>query len=379
VNGSSLREKQRSGLLHACMPDGGVRRVAAQRGERGGEVRHLIAQRLVARGTARRPASIRTRLEISTHKLRTLTVAHVHRCARSPLCMSAARRMHPPECSTSRGRRQSGTGKNLNKPDVPEIAMKKFLFSLRAAAAVAALFATVQGAQALDQLVPPSQPVAGMTQLDLSQQWWKWALAIPAPGNPILDTTGAYANVNNYGPVFFVAGSVLTTVERSFKVPAGRPIFFPVINAADVEVPGTCDLACAFGWLTWVNSAAYLHAHLDGVSLLQEPYDAGNASRQTSSAFFTVRVPDNNVFGMGPPYVGKLDAVSDGFWVAIDGLSAGDHTLTFGGTFMEFSPDPGMMTIHITAVSKEMCRQNGWSQLGFKNQGQCVQFANTGR
>ena len=47
-------------------------------------------------------------------------------------------------------------------------------------------------------------------------------------GNPLTDTTGAFAHVNNHGPVFFVAGAFPpfgpATVEGSFSVEEGMPL-----------------------------------------------------------------------------------------------------------------------------------------------------------
>jgi probable HAF family extracellular repeat protein len=31
------------------------------------------------------------------------------------------------------------------------------------------------------------------------------------------------------------------------------------------------------------------------------------------------------------------------------------------------------------ATSKEQCKNGGWKNFGFKNQGQCIQFVNTGK
>jgi hypothetical protein len=69
-----------------------------------------------------------------------------------------------------------------------------------------------------------------------------------------------------------------------------------------------------------------LHATLDGQDLLTYP-----SFRQTSDSFFDITLPDGNLFGVpAGSYPGIT--VSDGYWVALDGLSPGQHTLNFGGT-----------------------------------------------
>jgi hypothetical protein len=157
------------------------------------------------------------------------------------------------------------------------------------------------------------------------------ALGAPASGNPLLDEDGVLAQVGNNGPVFFVAGSILgAPTVRTFTVPAGRPIFFPVINNLLIETPPPeCagSVACALARVSpFIDDATALKATLDGLNLLATGV---SGFRQTSSALFSIALPDDNLFGAPK---GSYDAVSDGYWVAVEGLSAGPHTLIFGAT-----------------------------------------------
>ena len=208
-----------------------------------------------------------------------------------------------------------------------------------------ALFGAVGIAQA--GVVDPTKSVAGSTQLELAEQWVQWALSIDAVSNPLLDTTGASAHVNNNGPVFFVAGNAAGgSSARTFTVPAGKPIFFPVVNAFDLEVPTDgCDVQCAFTFIPGVGGATGLYATLDGQDLLTFP-----SYRQTSTAFFTVDFPASlrDAFGFPSQYVGLLDAITDGYWVAVEGLTPGPHTLEFGGTIPELAPGYLPFTLDVT-------------------------------
>ena len=198
-----------------------------------------------------------------------------------------------------------------------------------------------------NQTIDPTQPVAGTSQLDLSQQWWQWALSIPAASNPLLDNTGAFAQTNNDGPVFFVAGNAGGSSTRSFTAPTGKPIFFPLVNAFDIEVPTDgCNFQCASGFIPGVGGATNLHATLDGQDLLTFP-----SFRQASTAFFTVNLPASlrDAFGFPLQYAGALDAIADGYWVALNGLSPGQHTLVFGGTIPELAPGASPFTVQIGA------------------------------
>lgn len=215
--------------------------------------------------------------------------------------------------------------------------MKRFV---RDVAAAMLLFGAVGFAQAF-VVVAPDEPVAEKSQLELSQEWWQWALGAPASGNPLLDEDGMLAQVGNNGPVFFVAGSIFgVPTVRTFTVPAGRPIFFPVINTVFIETPPpSCDAApdpfeCALAAITpFIDAATDLHASLDGEDLLGLDK---SGFRQTSSAFFSIPLPGGNLFDAP---AGSYAAVSDGYWVAVEGLPAGPHTLAFGATSGTFLVD----------------------------------------
>jgi hypothetical protein len=198
-----------------------------------------------------------------------------------------------------------------------------------------ALLGALEIVQAAAVVVDPSQPVAGVSQLTLSQQWWQWVLGIPQADNPLLDTTGMSARTNNNGPVFFVAGNTGGNSERTFSIQAGKPIFFPVLNNIDVEFPPdttNCKsdpdpVACALAFISPdLNNATNLHATLDGQNLLIFP-----SFRQTSNSFFDLNLPSDNLFGAPAGFYPEV-AVSDGYWVGLEGLSPGRHTLIFGGT-----------------------------------------------
>jgi hypothetical protein len=228
-------------------------------------------------------------------------------------------------------------------------------------AAGALAIGSLTTAQAADTVIDPTQSVAGYGQLELSQQWWQWAIGSPAATNPLLDSTGARANTNNDGSVYFLAGNVGGLSVRTFDVPVGKPVFFPVLNTVDVEVPNdpACGLQCAFGFLDGqgMTGAVHLHATLDGKDLLLGYPDY----RQRSSSFFSLDVPVDDVFGLPAEYHGTVDALTDGYWVALDGLSAGKHTLVFGGTsssgftlevvdFMTAVPEPETYALMVAGL-----------------------------
>lgn len=184
-------------------------------------------------------------------------------------------------------------------------------FLARGFVSIAVLFSLNAGPSAAAVVVPPGELVVGQTQLALAEQWTQWALGIPAATNPIADLDGGFAQINNNGNVFFLAGNFGGPgfPPRTISVPFGKPLFFPVLNAFDVEwpsgthttaafptcfdPPGTSEsdaLVCAKNALApyQIGSATDLYAKLDGVTLVTNV----PSFRQTSSAFF---VPSQKV------------------------------------------------------------------------------------
>ena len=155
--------------------------------------------------------------------------------------------------------------------------MSKFIQIL--VGAFALTLAVAQQARADVQIMPPTQPVAGQSQLSWAEEWYRWVSGIPAANNPILDTTGNNARVNNNRPVFFLAGTFGTgPVARKIKVPYGKPVIFPVLNQAFAAVnfetgnydPSPCTspltVKCAIGALS-ISKAVNMSVQIDGVTL----------------------------------------------------------------------------------------------------------------
>ena len=85
------------------------------------------------------------------------------------------------------------------------------------------------------RVIPIHAKPYGLTYGEWSAAWWSWVVGIPAGDNfdenPILDETGEFGDIDQEGPVFFLAGSFGTTVERTLTVPRGKGLFFPIVNS----------------------------------------------------------------------------------------------------------------------------------------------------
>ena len=170
---------------------------------------------------------------------------------------------------------------------------------------------------AFADIAKPGDMIAGHTQLEWAQAWWQWAVGVPAPDNPLLDTTGANAGVNNNGPVFFVAGVAGSgTVVRTVTVPSGKPIFVPVVNGFYVPIgadggfdptpcPASLPFSCAIQTATGQFSPLHsMSLQIDGVALNLKEL---RSYRQASTSYFTASVPANNIFGVpGGPLLAIL-------------------------------------------------------------------------
>src|SRR6185503_18999622 len=101
-------------------------------------------------------------------------------------------------------------------------------------------------------IVDPNDRYLGKTYGQWGASWWQWALSIPAAQSPLTDATGEFAGVSQSGPVWFLAGTLGNSAERTVTVPEGKPIFMPVHNwifgsavwDCDPTLPGVaCDVA----------------------------------------------------------------------------------------------------------------------------------------
>lgn len=189
-------------------------------------------------------------------------------------------------------------------------------------------------AEATAGLVNSNEVVAGKTQEAWAAEWVKWAFGIPANTNPILDTTGQYATINNDAEVFFIAGTFGGPATRSFDVPSGVPVFFPLVNSFWIDEPAECfpDVTCALDVIKGSNdNVKALAASLDGgqpfVTLANK-----DDFRRTSTAWFDATLPPGNVYEPYGIAAGTYHWLTDGYWAMLNPLQGGNHILHFAAT-----------------------------------------------
>lgn len=183
---------------------------------------------------------------------------------------------------------------------------------------------------------PPDENVLGMTYGDWSAAWWQYVLSIPTGTNPVLDTTGANCGVGqSSGPVFFLAGAATTDlVTHTCTVPAGKALFFPIINVECSTVEPT-----PFHGDNAQELRTCAGAFVDGVgiSTLEVTIDRKKVHDlhrfRVQSPLFDFIMPAADNF-LGLPGVTSGSSVSDGYWLMLKPLSPGNHVIHFKGAFV---------------------------------------------
>jgi hypothetical protein len=160
---------------------------------------------------------------------------------------------------------------------------------------------------------------------ELTEQWWQWASSFPRDENPIADTTGEDCSKGDFGDIFFLAGSEGGKVERDCTVSEGQAILIPIVNILCFTEPGEETQESLLAQCAEItDQQKNLKLIIDGNKVQNlESY------RVTNPSFFTVDFPENNIFEPTP--AGSYDAVADGYWALIQGLSAGEHDITVVG------------------------------------------------
>jgi hypothetical protein len=160
---------------------------------------------------------------------------------------------------------------------------------------------------------------------ELTAEWWQWALSFPVDENPILDTTGEDCSKGDVSDdVFFLAGTAGGKVERECTISEGQAILIPIVNVINIKTLEEETEESLFAQAEEILAQnRNLKLIIDGERIRDlESHKVAN------SDFFAVELPENNLFGIS---AGSYEAVEVGFWVLIEGLSAGEHTITVDG------------------------------------------------
>jgi hypothetical protein len=204
---------------------------------------------------------------------------------------------------------------------------------------------------------------------DWGAQWEQWAYSIPTAVNPLLGSdninpaldysTAGKCVVGQHGSVWFLAGTFFGgTAIRTCSVPEGTSLFFPVVNSVQINTPGVCGQVGNISVSDLRRTAANTLAgathlvYLDGQAI--------HNIQHLQSTAFEVALPEDNVFdapcltaNLGNVPAGIYSpAVDDGFYVRLQPLKTGPHTLRIQATA------PGLVldvtfNLNVVPVSKK--------------------------
>jgi hypothetical protein len=180
--------------------------------------------------------------------------------------------------------------------------------------------AALAGYASAATVVPAGSTIEGKTIGQWTADWWNWSGSIN--GNVFADATGALAEQNQSGPVFFVAGTQGgAAVTRDFDVPAGKYVLFPLVNwivanGADPGFASTAEEAEAL--TTGTIDPAQLFATIDGIDVA----DLASHRERSPINFTYTAVEGSPSFPPGT----YTDANSDGYWVMLTPSPAPIHS-----------------------------------------------------
>lgn len=160
---------------------------------------------------------------------------------------------------------------------------------------------------------------------ELSAEWWQLVTSLPTDINPLLDTTGERCAIGQRGSIWFLFGTFAGSATRTCTVPENKALFFPVINSIDLNVTNQTVQELRAELEPCFDAVNQLSAEVDGT-----PLRILQRKNRVRSVPFEVTLPPGNLFGLAPAVYSP--AVDDGFYVLLEPLELGPHTLRFSGT-----------------------------------------------
>jgi len=206
------------------------------------------------------------------------------------------------------------------------------------------------GTPAAEEATPAAEPTItapGGDYADMAAAWGQWLFSFPAAVSPASDPTGIACGLGQSGSTFFLAPSAVGAgpITRACTILEGTSVLVPVIavDCSTAEAaPFFGDSAETLASCAMTNADAITggNASIDGADV------ADIASYRVQTSVFGVVLPEANT--LNAP-AGAASMVVDGAFLNIEDLAAGEHTISFGGTYE--SGGAIDVTYNITVVS----------------------------
>jgi hypothetical protein len=177
----------------------------------------------------------------------------------------------------------------------------------------------------------------------LTGEWWQWATSIPVSANPIVDTSGVDCMAGQRGPIWFIGGTFGGgSAIRKCSIPADKKLFLPVINSVNVNTPNVCGQGP--GDMSVGDLRSQVAPFIDNATKLSVLVDGKTQTMsRVKSDVFDVVLPEDNIFdgpcGSNVPAGVYSPAIDDGYYVMLNPLSAGPHSLKIHAESGSFNLD----------------------------------------
>lgn len=176
------------------------------------------------------------------------------------------------------------------------------------------------------KIVPPRETIDGKTIAEFAAEWWKWSQSVPEDQDPVNDETGRHCAVGQRGPIWFLAGGYDSSrKQRACEVPAGKYIFFPVINSLAWRRARDRHFSCEDAKRKAAiadDRTVELFVVIDGSALEDVKH-----FRASSDKCFNMKewiAPERGAHDAYP-------SATDGYWIMLEPMPAGQHSIAFGG------------------------------------------------
>lgn len=189
-------------------------------------------------------------------------------------------------------------------------------------------------------VIPSDQSPYGKSYGEWAGGFWQWLLSIPGSVNPFDDLTGENCALGQFGKVWYLAGDPTfgdKGVTRQCKVPIGKAIVFPIINAECSTLESPPFFGRNQGQLRrCVREIGFSDADTLRVTIDEKIFTTNDLLQfridPAQAPVVGVVIPDENNFGVDTESTGNAgESVPGGYYVMIAPLSPGAHKIEFEG------------------------------------------------
>ncbi len=178
---------------------------------------------------------------------------------------------------------------------------------------------------------PDSKLLFGKSNQQWSTEWWKTMMSYDCAHNPLNQQSWSIT-VNQASPVVFLTGMTSGISVRTIEVSRDKALFIPIINvlkeypAVNLDQNPRPDQTVEQFLKT--EAAKYINLATNIKVVLDRNLIKITATDRVATDLFYFKANKDLAGCVGQAVTGQLQVgVSDGYWIVIDHLSPGRHTL----------------------------------------------------